>query len=665
MDLLDLPQARHGAAGEGAALTEPTPAPPSTAPAPTSSRTPQPRDSAARLQRRLLTTGGAATAALAAAVAVGLLGTALAIAQAWLLAHAIATAFQGGAGVDSLAPGLSLLALALAGRAGLGWASEVAAVRISARVKGDLRGRVMAAAVAQGPRLAAERSSARTALLATRGLDALDGFYARYVPQLVLAVIVPVAVVVCLAGVDLVAAATVALTVPLIPVFMVLIGRMSTTHRDRRWAALGRLAHRFADVVAGLPTLRAFGRADAQVATLRRVTDAYRASTIATLRIAFLSAMVLELLATISVALVAVGVGLRLQAGDLGLEVGLFALVLAPEAYLPLRRLGAEFHAAEEGVAAARDVFALLDEATGDRDWATGRPEASPASPGALRGEPPARIAALRIDGVSVVQPGRDVEAPADASAEVGPGEVVAVTGPSGAGKSTLLGAVLGFVTPTAGRVAVVGDDGAALDVIALDPDAWLARIAWVPQVPYLAPVSVADNVRLGAPGASDEAIAAALAAVGLGDLPLGRILGERGSGLSGGQRRRIGVARALVRRAPVLLLDEPTAGLDVEAERRVLAAVRAEADRGAIVLLVAHRPGAVEEADRTVAVRWRGLGPGTGDEPGDGRSPAAESPAAELPAAVGPGVGGVAEAVAGEFAEPVATAPAPPGSRP
>ncbi len=670
MDLLDLPQARHGAAGEGAALTEPTPAPPSTAPAPTSSRPPQPRDSAARLQRRLLTAGGPATAALAAAVAVGLLGTALAIAQAGLLAHAIATALHDGAGVDSLGPALILLALVLAGRAGLGWASEVAAVRISARVKGDLRGRVMAAAVAQGPRLAAERSSARTALLATRGLDALDGFYARYVPQLVLAAIVPVAVTVCLAGVDLVAAATVALTVPLIPVFMVLIGRMSTTHRDRRWVALGRLAHRFADVVAGLPTLRAFGRADAQVATLRRVTDAYRASTIATLRIAFLSAMVLELLATISVALVAVGVGLRLQAGDLGLEVGLFALVLAPEAYLPLRRLGAEFHAAEEGVAAARDVFALLDEAAGAAGSAVGAAQAAPApapsvAVGALRADPPAGIAALRIDGVSVVQPGRDVEAPADASAEVRRGEVVAVAGPSGAGKSTLLAAVLGFVKPTAGRVAVVGDDGTALDVAALDPEAWLARIAWVPQVPYLAPVSVADNVRLGAPGASDEAIAAALAAVGLGDVPLDRLLGERGSGLSGGQRRRIGVARALVRRAPVLLLDEPTAGLDIAAERQVLSAVRAEADRGAIVLLVAHRPGAVEEADRTVAVRWRGLGPGMGDDPGDQPGDGEGADGAEPAPAAAADAGEVAEAVGREFDRKVATAPASSGSRP
>ncbi|HEY5630392.1 MAG TPA: thiol reductant ABC exporter subunit CydD, partial [Candidatus Limnocylindrales bacterium] len=488
----------------------------------------------------------------------------LAIAQAWLLAHAISTAFLGGAGADALAPALAALALVLAGRAVLGWASELVAVRISARVKTDLRARLMAAAVVQRPRLAAERSSARTALLATRGLDALDGFYARYVPQLVLAALVPVAVVVCLAAVDVVAAATVALTVPLIPVFMTLIGRMSAAHRDRRWTALGRLAHRFADVVAGLPTLRAFGRAEAQVATLRRVTDAYRASTIATLRIAFLSAMVLELLSTISVAMIAVGVGLRLQAGDLGLEVGLFALVLAPEAYLPLRRLGAEFHAAEEGVAAARDVFALLgeaDEATNGRRaaavaWDPGAPAPGAGPVAAPSATPPTCIAALRIEGVSVVQPGREVEAPADVTVEVRPGEVVAVTGPSGAGKSTLLGAVLGFVTPGAGRVAVVDAAGVATDVGSLDAESWLARIAWVPQTPYLAPVSVRENVRLGAPGASDAEVADSLAAVGLGDLSPERVLGERGSGLSGGQRRRIGVARALVRRAPVLLLD-------------------------------------------------------------------------------------------------------------
>ena len=545
--------------------------------------------------RRLLTAGGIATAALVAAVAIGVLGAALAVAQAWLLAHAISAAFLHQADVGSLAWTLAPLALVLAGRAGLSWASELVAIRISGRVKADLRARVLAAAVAQGPRLAADRSIARTALLVTRGLDALDGYYARYVPQLVLAIIVPVAVIACLAFVDLVATLTVALTVPLIPLFMALIGRMSATYRDRRWSALGRLAHRFADVVAGLPTLRAFGRAEAQVATLRRVTDAYRVSTIATLRVAFLSAMVLELLATISVALVAVGVGLRLQNGELGLEVGLFALVLAPEAYLPLRRLGSEFHAAEEGVAAARDAFALLDAAAVARDRT-----------GGVR--PPDRIRSVTVEGVSVEQPGRELVAPACATLDVRPGELVAITGPSGAGKSTLLATILGFAAPTAGRVTVRGADGSATDVAALDPRAWQDRIAWVPQVPYLTPGSVADNVRLGAPDADDGSVAAALAAVGLGDLPLGRAVGERGAGLSGGQRRRVGVARALARRASLLLLDEPTAGLDAEAEARVLAAIRAEASRGAAVVLVAHRPGAVAEADRTVAVRWASL---------------------------------------------------------
>ncbi len=571
----------------------------------------------ASVHRRLLSTGGTATAAVTAAVALGLAAAALAVAQAWLLAHGISSAFLGGAGVEALADTLAPLALVLVARAGLSWASEMVAARISGRVKADLRARILAAAVAQGPRLAAERSTARTALLATRGLDALDGYYARYVPQLALAAVVPVAVVACLLFVDLVAALTVALTVPLIPVFMVLIGRMSTAYRDRRWVALGRLAHRFSDVVAGLPTLRAFGRADAQVAILRQVTDAYRASTIATLRVAFLSAMVLELLATISVALVAVGVGLRLVDGDLGLEAGLFALVLAPEAYLPLRRLGSEFHAAEEGVAAARDAFALLDAAPGNPSG---------------REAPPPVLSALRVEDVSVEQPGRNVAAPAGAALEVRPGEVVAVTGPSGVGKSTLLAAILGFATPTTGRMVVVGADGAEADVVRTDPDLWRQQIAWVPQTPYLAPGTIADNVRLGAPEASDGDVAAALAAVGLDDLAPDRTMGERGLGLSGGQRRRVGVARALARRAPLLLLDEPTAGLDAAAEARVLAAIRSEAVRGAAVLLVAHRPGAVGVADRMVELRWSTLEGASVAGPAAGRA-ARPGPAEAQPA--------------------------------
>ena len=549
------------------------------------------------LHRRLLEAGRAAWVALVAAVALGMASAALAVAQAWLLARSIDGAFLGGEGPAELAGPLAALAAVLVARAGLAWGSELVARRISGSVKAGLRARLLARAVTLGPRWAAAQASGELVLLATRGLDSLDAYYGRYLPQLALAATVPLVVVACLLTADLVAALTVVLTVPLIPVFMILIGRMSEAHRRRRWTTLGRLAHRFADVVAGLPTLRAYGRADAQVEILRRITDTYRTTTMATLRVAFLSALALKLLATISVALVAVGIGLRLATGDMAFETGLFVLVLAPEAYLPLRRLGAEFHASEEGLTAAGAAFAVID--------------APSAEPGACLPPPPGPLG-LDVDGVWVAQPGRDVAAPAGVTLAVGAGEIVAVTGSSGAGKSTLLAVILGLLAPTSGRVLVRGGDGTRTDVRDLDPDAWRAMVGWVPQVPWLFAGSVADNVRLGAPDAGDDAVAAALATVGLADVAPSRMLGERGVGLSSGQRRRVGIARALVRRTPILLLDEPTAGLDEAAEATVLRAVREVADGGAAVLLVAHRPGAIPGADRTAEVRWAAIEAGS-----------------------------------------------------
>jgi thiol reductant ABC exporter CydD subunit len=590
--------------------------------------------------RRLLGAARIARGSLVAAVILGVAAALLAVVQAWLLATSIAGAVTGGLGLDALAPLLAALAVVLAARATLGWAADVTAQRISGTVKADLRARLLGQAVLLGPRWAADQASGELVLLATRGLDALDGYFGRYLPQVALGAVVPVVVVVALLGIDTVSALTVAVTVPLIPVFMVLIGKMSAAHRTRRWATLGRLAHRFGDVVAGLPTLRAYGAADAQVAILRRITDGYRTTTMATLRIAFLSAMALELLATISVALIAVGIGLRLAAGMLTLDVGLFALILAPEAYLPLRRLGAEFHASEEGATAAARAFAIIDAEP---------PEAG----GALA--VPAPLERLVVEGVSVAQPGRDVLAPAGASFHVQRGEVVALTGPSGCGKSTLLAVVLGMLVPSAGSVVVRGG-GAAADVRSLDADAWRGAVAWVPQVPYLFAGSVADNICLGARGpVSIDDVADALARVGLADVTPDLVLGERGAGLSSGQRRRVGIARALVRRTPVLLLDEPTAGLDDTAEAAVLHAVREAADGGAAVLLVAHRPGAISGADRAVAIGWAAMepvldtaggplepgGPASGTDAGTtGASAAGSGAAASGPGAANTGPG-------------------------
>ena len=396
------------------------------------------------LDRRLLRIARAAIAFLGFTVVLGLVAAGLAIAQAALLADAISSAFLSGAGLGALGPTLAGLALVLIGRAVTAWAQEASAHRAAAVVKARLRAAILERGVQLRARRSAQPGTGEIVALATRGVDALDAYYARYLPQVPLAVIVPVAVLAAIAGADLVAALTVGLTVPLIVVFMVLIGRAVERHRHRRWQALTRLAHHFLDVVQGLPTLKIFGRAKAQVASLERITDAYRVETMASLRIAFLSAFALEFFATLSVALVAVGIGIRLVEGSLDLRTGLFVLILAPEAYLPLRQLGLHFHASEEGRAALRRAFEVIDAPL-------------PAAGGHMD-VPDLRTATLRVAGVSVRQAGRELLAPDGASFEMRAGEIVALAGANGAGKSTLLSALLGLVPVDAGEISLVGD---------------------------------------------------------------------------------------------------------------------------------------------------------------------------------------------------------------
>ncbi len=515
------------------------------------------------------------------------------MAQAWLLATAIDSTFLGRANLDALRATILALAGVLGARAGVAWAQESIARRCSASVKSSLRMKLLRAATLPRPGREDAPASGAVVALATRGLDALDAYFAHYLPQLVLAAIVPVVVVACLAAVDLVAAGTVALTVPLIPLFMVLIGSATERRRKRRWNALARLSGHFLDVVAGLPTLRVFGRSGAQLERLEQVTDDYRRESMATLRVAFLSAFALELAATLSVALVAVGVALRLVDGLMDFRAGLFVLILAPEAYLPLRQLGASFHASEEGLAAAGEAFRII--------------EMEPTPGGGRTPVPDLRGAEIRVEGVSVRQPGRALEAPFNAVLVVRPGEVVAVAGPSGSGKSTLIEVLLGLRRADGGGVVLAAPDGGLVALPSLDLEAWHRHVAWVPQHPFCFAGSVGDNVRLGVSGATDSAVQDALASVGLAALDPATRLAEGGAGLSSGQRRRIGVARALLKDADLLLLDEPTAGLDAASEATVLAAIRASAtERKHAVLLVAHRPGALAIADRTVQIASR-----------------------------------------------------------
>jgi thiol reductant ABC exporter CydD subunit len=517
----------------------------------------------------------------------GALGAFLIVAQAWLLADVVTMAFLAGKGLAELRMALVLLLAVVVARATLAWAAELAAGRCSTRAKSQLRAALLERVATLGPDGSTDARTGKLAILASRGIDALDGYFSLYLPQLFLAVIVPLVLLAVLFWLDWLSAAIIAITIPLIPLFMALVGASTRERMQGQLRTLEGLAGHFLDVVAGLPTLKIFGRAKAQAAVIGEVTDRYRLSAISTLRVSFLSSLILELLATISVALVAVAIGLRLMGGQLGLRTGLFVLVLAPEAYLPLRRLGANYHASAEGLAAAQEVFEVLAQPRSPRGTRTNFPDPA--------------LANLVVEGLRVCYPGRTEPALDGVSLTLEAGEVLALAGPSGCGKSTLLSVLLGLVVPDDGSVRIGG-----VELHDLDPDAWRAKLAWVPQRPHLFGASIAENLRLARREAGTGELWEALAQAGLAEvvagLPRGLAteLGERGAGLSAGERQRLALARAFLRDSALLLLDEPTANLDGETEEGVLRAVRRLA-RGRTVLLVAHRPALLEAADRVI----------------------------------------------------------------
>ncbi|GLZ48305.1 ABC transporter [Actinomycetospora sp. NBRC 106375] len=524
--------------------------------------------------------------------AAGVAAAGLLVAQADLISRVIAGAFLGGAGLAVLAPLVAGLVVVVAGRALLAWAVEAAGVRASARVTTQLRADLVDHVLRLGPRDPRLRSTGELGTLATRGVDALDGYLRRYLPTLLLATTVPLLVGVRVLVADWIAAAIIAVTVPLIPLFMVLVGLRTRADTRRRWRALAVLGHHFLDLVAGLDVLVAFGRAGAQTGRLRRVADEYRRTTMRTLRVAFLSALVLEVLASLSVALVAVAVGLRLVEGRLDLATGLLVIILAPEVYLPLRAVGARFHEAVEGLAAADEVFGVLGTA----------PAGAPGD-GRDPAPNPARLP-VRLEGVDVA--GRGGPVLRQRHLVVRPGETLGLTGPSGVGKSTVLDLVLGLRHPDRGRVTVGG-----VDLAGVDPDAWRARVAWVPQRPVLLAGTVAENIRLGSPAAGDAAVRRAARAARV-DVALDTAVGEGGAGLSTGQQRRVALARALLLDRPLLVLDEPTEGVDAATEAAVLRALPA-ALRGRSAIVVSHRPAVLAVCDRVVELTPTPGGSGRG----------------------------------------------------
>jgi len=539
------------------------------------------------LDRRLLRRARAARTLLIVDAGLGVVMALLVLAQAVLLARVAARSFEGAA-LDQVATPLVLLAAVVAARALAAWGFEVAGRRAAGDVLSQLRLDVVETRLRREPTALDGARSAEVATAAVSGVDALETTFARYLPQLVLAAVVPVAVVVLVASIDLLAAGVMLLTLPLVPVFMWLVGRHTQRRARERWQALAVLSNHFLDVVRGLPTLRAFNRARAQTDRIAEVSDEYRRTTMGTLRIAFLSGSILELAATLGIALVAVVVGVRLAEGGIGFEAALTVLVLVPELYLPLRNLAAQFHASADGAAVAERLLELADDSV--------LPTGSTAPPD------PALVS-IRFEGVSFAYPARDVDVVSEVDLTLHPGETVALVGPSGAGKSTLLSLLLRLAEPSSGRI-LVGDD----DLADLDAAEWRRLTAFVPQRPTLFRGTIADNIRLGDPAADAGRVRWAAKLAGAHafiarlreryDTPVG----DGGRRLSTGQCRRLALARAFVRDAPLVVLDEPTADLDAASAELVLDAIE-RLRVGRTVLLVAHAPELAASADRVVRI--------------------------------------------------------------
>ncbi len=537
---------------------------------------------------RLLRRSSSARRVLAGDAVLGVVAALLVLGQAVLLARVAARAFRG-ASLDAITPLLLVFVGVTVGRALAAWGFETLGRWGAAGVLTQLRLDLVDGQLQEHPDALGRTETAAITAAAVSGIDALEITFARYVPQVVLAVVVPVAVLALVASIDPLSAAIMVLTLPLVPLFMWLIGRATERRAHERWAALASLSTHFLDVVRGLPTLRGFNRGEAQSASIRDASERYRRTTMETLRLAFLSGAVLELAATLAIALIAVTIGIRLIDGAIAFAPALTVLVLAPELYLPLRGLAAQFHASADGLAAAATMLDRID---------------APATiPTGHAVSPDLREATVRFERVGFGYPASDRPVLHGIDLDLAPGETVAIQGPSGAGKSTLAWLLLGLARPSEGRIEV-----GTVDLAAVDLRRWRGQIAWAPQHPTLFRGTVAENVRLGDEAATEERVHEAARLAGadgfIEELPDGydTLVGDGERPLSAGQRRRLALARAFLRDASLLVLDEPTANLDPEGADLISHAIRSHG-AGRTVVLITHRPELALIADRVVEI--------------------------------------------------------------
>lgn len=557
-----------------------------------------------KLSTRLIQQTLGSRSLLALTVGLGFLGGILIVFIARLLSKSIAQVFLAGKGlleVSSLLWGLVGLVLL---RALTSWGSETFAALMAVRVKAELRQRLFQHLLVLGPAYGRgepgdeEVQTGELANTAVEGIESLEAYYSQYLPQLALAALVPLTLLAFIFPLDPLSGAVLLLTAPLIPLFMILIGSAAEGQTRKQWRSLSRMSAYFLDVLQGLTTLKQFGRSREQIETIHQVSERYRQTTMGVLRITFLSALVLESIAALSTAVVAVEIGLRLLYGYLGFEQAFFILLLAPEFYLPLRLLGTRFHAGMTGVEAAKSIFALLDQRRGDHPGAASNHPAGGQTTHGQSGAP--QPPSLTFDQVRYSYRG-ERHALRGVSFHINAGQKAALVGPSGAGKSTLFNLLLRFLNTQNGEIFVDG-----LPLAEIPPEEWLRRVAWVPQNPYLFNDTIAANISLARPEATMEEIrrAARLAHADefIQALPQGydTCIGERGARLSAGQAQRVALARAFLKDAPLLLMDEPTAHLDPHTEVLLLESTRRLA-QGRTVLVIAHRPTTLQSADLVI----------------------------------------------------------------